>query len=132
MYLKLIRLDCVRLIIDSQKNLVGFGIAVPSMASAQQKAKGKLFPFGFAHLIKALKFNNDVIDLYLVAVHPDYQSKGVNALLFTELIPQFIKNRYKYAESNPELEHNDKVQGQWEYFEREQHKRRRAFKKSII
>jgi GNAT superfamily N-acetyltransferase len=72
-----------------------------------------------------------VIDLYLVGVHPDYQSKGVNALLFTELIPQFIANGYKYAESNPELELNEKVQGQWDYFERRQHKRRRAFVKNI-
>lgn len=131
MYLKLLRLDCVRLIIDSENNVVGFGIAIPSMAKAMQKANGKLFPLGFAHLIKALKCKNDVIDLYLVGVHPDYQSKGVNALLFTELIPQFIKNGYHYAESNPELEHNGKVQGQWEYFERIQHKRRRAFKKNI-
>ncbi|MEG1616067.1 MAG: N-acetyltransferase [Bacteroidales bacterium] len=131
MYLPLVRLDCIRLIIDGENNLVGFGIAIPSLAKAQQKAKGKLFPFGFIHLLKALKGRNDVIDLYLVGVHPEYQSKGVNALLFTELIPQFIENGYSYAESNPELEQNEKVQGQWDYFRREQHKRRRAFHKAI-
>ncbi len=131
MYLGMIRLDCVRIIVDSENNVIGFGIAVPSLSKAQQKAKGKLFPFGFVHMLKALKMSNDVIDLYLVGVHPDYQSKGVNALLFTELIPQFIENGYKFAESNPELEQNEKVQGQWEYFERVQHKRRRAYKKQI-
>ena len=132
MYLPMLRLDCVRLILDKEDNVIGFGIAVPSLAKAQQKAKGSLFPFGFLHMLKALKGKNDVIDLYLVGVHPDYQSKGVNALLFTELIPQFIANGYHYAESNPELEQNEKVQGQWEYFERELHKRRVAYKKALV
>lgn len=131
MYLPLVRLDCVRLILDSDNKVVGFGIAIPSLAKAMQKAKGKLFPVGWYHLMKALRGKNDVIDLYLVAVMPEYQSKGVNALLFTELIPQFIANGYTYAESNPELESNEKVQGQWDYFERVQHKRRRAFRKIL-
>ena len=131
MYLPLLRLDCVRLIIDKEDNVIGFGVAIPSLSKALQKAQGNLLPFGWYHLLKALHCKNDVIDLYLVGVHPDYQSKGVNALLFTELIPQFIANGYKYAESNPELELNEKVQGQWDYFERRQHKRRRAFVKEI-
>ena len=125
LYLPMLRLDCVRLILDADDEVVGFGISIPSLAKAQQKAKGKLFPFGFVHMLKALKGKNDVIDLYLVGVHPEYQSKGVNALLFTELIPQYIANGYKYAESNPELESNEKIQGQWDYFKREQHKKRR-------
>ena len=124
-------LDCIRLILDKDVNVIGFGISIPSLAKALQKSKGKLFPFGFIHLLKALKCKNNVVDLYLVGVHPDYQSKGVNALLFTELIPQYIANGYEYAESNPELEINEKVQGQWDYFKREQHKKRRAYKKNI-
>lgn len=131
MYLPMVRLDCVRVILDTDKKVIGFGIAIPSLAKALQKTQGRLFPFGWYHLLKALRGKNDVIDLYLVGVHPDYQSKGVNALLFTELIPQFIANGYKYAESNPELEMNEKVQGQWDYFERKQHKRRRAFHKRL-
>lgn len=131
MYLPMVRLDCVRIILDGEKNVIGFGIAIPSLSRALQKSQGKLLPFGFIHLLKALKGRNDVIDLYLIGVHPEYQSKGVNALLFTELIPQFIENGYHYAESNPELESNEKVQGQWDYFKREQHKRRRAFRKEI-
>lgn len=131
MYLPMVRLDCVRVILDSDKKVIGFGIAIPSLTKALQKSKGKLFPFGWYHMLKALRGKNDVIDLYLVGVHPEYQSKGVNALLFTELIPQFIANGYKYAESNPELEMNEKVQGQWDYFERKQHKRRRAFHKHL-
>ena len=69
--------------------------------------------------------------MLLVAVHPDYQSKGVNALLFADLIPIFNQNGYTYAESNPELEDNNKVQAQWQYFEREQHRRRRAYSKKL-
>ncbi|MEG0993250.1 MAG: N-acetyltransferase [Bacteroidales bacterium] len=131
MYLPLVRLDCVRVILDGDNKVIGFGIAIPSLSKALQESGGKLFPFGWYHMLKALRGKNDVIDLYLVGVHPDYQSKGVNALLFTELIPQFIANGYHYAESNPELEMNEKVQGQWDYFERKQHKRRRAYHKII-
>ena len=90
-----------------------------------------MFPFGWWHMIKALRGKNDIVDLMLVAIKPEYQSKGVNALLFTELIPAFIGNGYDFAESNPELEVNQKVQSQWQYFDTTQHKRRRAFKKSI-
>lgn len=131
MYIGLLRLDNVTLIANENDELVGVGIAVPSLTKALQKARGKLFPFGFYHLLKALKGKNDVVDLLLVAIRPDYQSKGVNALLFADLIPVFIKNGYKYAESNPELEYNGKVQSQWQYFDYVQHKRRRAFIKKL-
>ena len=86
---------------------------------------------GMAMTVKALRGKNEVVDLMLVAIKPEYQSKGVNALLFTELIPAFNGNGYVYAESNPELELNQKVQSQWQYFDTVQHKRRRAFKKKI-
>lgn len=131
MYISVLRLDNVTLITDQDDELVGVGVAVPSMAKALQKSKGKMFPTGFYHLLRALKGQNDVVDLLLVAVRPDYQNKGVNALLFSDLIPVFVKNKYKYAESNPELEINGKVQSQWQYFNYEQHKRRRAFIKQL-
>ena len=92
---------------------------------------GRLFHLGFNTPHKAPNAKHDGVDLLLVAVRPDYQSKGVNALLFSDLIPVFIQNGYKYAESNPELEMNEKVQSQWQYFERQQHKRRRAYTKKI-
>ena len=131
MYLPMVRLENVTLIINEKKELIGVGIAIPSMTKAMQKAKGKLFPFGFIHLLKALRGKNDVVDLLLVAIRPDYQNTGANALLFSDLIPVFIKNGYKYAESNPELEENGKVQSQWQYFENIQHKRRRAYLKKL-
>ena len=131
MYLGLIRLDNIAVVVDDNDELVAFGISMPSMSVALKKAKGKLFPVGWYYLLKALKGKVDVVDLYLVAVRPDYQSKGVNALLFTDLIPSYIRNGYKYAESNVELEGNESVQKQWEYFERKLHRRRRAWKKSF-
>ena len=131
MYIPLLRLENLTLITAENDELVGLGIAIPSLSRALQKARGRLFPFGFIPLLKALKGKNDVVDLMLVAIRPDYQSKGVNALLFSDLIPVFIKNGYGYAESNPELEVNEKVQLQWQYFNRTQHKRRRAYLKKL-
>lgn len=130
-YLGMLQLDNVCLIVDKDAKLIGVGISVPSFAKALQKNRGRLFPFGWVPMLKPLKGKVDVVDLLLVAVDPEYQGKGVNALLFTELIPSFQKNGYKYAESNPEMESNDNVQKQWEYFERRQHKRRRCFRKEI-
>ena len=131
MYIPVLRLDNISLIVDKDKKLIGVGIAMPSMSKALIKCRGRMFPFGWIHLLKALRGQNDVVDLLLVAVKPEYQSKGVNSLLFTDLIPCFIKNGYKFAESNPELELNQKVQSQWGYFETRQHKRRRAYRKPL-
>lgn len=130
-YLGLLNLDLLTAIVDKDNKLVGIGISIPSMSRALQKSKGKYFPFGWWHLLKGLKGKNDRVDLLLVAVKPEYQNKGVNALLFQDLIPYYNKYGYKYAESNLELETNNKVQGQWDYFNNRQHRRRRAFYKNL-
>ena len=102
-------------------------------AEALQKAKGKMLPFGWFHLLKALFIKKPkVLDLLLVGVKPEYQSKGVNALLFYDLVPVYQQMGFKYGESNPELEMNKKVQAQWGAFEAVQHKRRRAYKKMLV
>ena len=131
MYVPILRLENVCLITEESGELIGVGITLPSMSKALQKSRGKMFPFGWWHMLKALRGKNNIIDLMLVAIKPEYQSKGVNALLFTELIPAFIKNGYEFAETNPELEVNQKVQSQWQYFDTTQHKRRRAYKKTL-
>ena len=133
MYIPLIDLRMITLITDAEDKLICVGISMPSFTRALQKAKGSLFPFGWYHLAKILflKKYPDTLDLMLVAVKPEYQNKGVNALLFTDLIPVYMNLGFKYVETNVELESNNKVQAQWEYFERKQHKRRRCFKKSI-
>lgn len=133
MFLPILDLRMVTLVVDSEDNVIATGISMPSLSEALQKAKGRLLPFGWYHLMKVIfmKKYPKVLDLLLVAVKPEYQNKGVNALLFYDLIPVYQKLGYEYAESNPELELNDKVQAQWEYFKTEQHKRRRCFKKSL-
>ncbi len=131
LYLPILKLENVCVIVDKADKLVGIGISMPSMSKALQKSKGRLFPTGWIHLLKAMYGHNDTVDLLLVAVSPEYQSKGVNALLFTDLLPVYIKNGYRWAESNPELADNENVQQQWKFFERRQHRRRVAFRRDI-
>ncbi len=130
-YIGVLRLEDVTLIVDKDEKLVALGISMPSMSEALRKSRGKLFPFGWYHLLRAIKGHTDVVDLLLVAVKPEYQRKGVNALIFNDLIPRYNAHGYKFAESNVELEGNESVQKQWEYFERRQHRRRRAWKKAL-
>ena len=131
MYLGILKLDYVSVIVDRENKLVGVGISMPSLSRALQKSRGRLFPLGWARLLKAIKGKNDVVDLMLVAIKPEYQGKGVNALLFSDLLPLYIRDGLKFAESNLELEDNSGVQGQWQYFERRQHRRRRAYRKQL-
>lgn len=131
MYLPMIPLEYVSVIVDREGKLVGVGISIPSLSKALQSSKGRLFPFGWWKLLRAMKGQNDIVDLMLIAVKQEYQSKGVNALLFTDLLPMFIRHKHKWAESNLELEGNLSVQQQWQYFERRLHRRRAAFRKNI-
>lgn len=132
MYLPILDLDMVTLVTDAEGELVAVGISMPSLSEALQKAKGKFFPFGWFHLLKALFWKHpDTLDLLLVAVKPEYRNKGVNGLLFSDLIKVYNQKGYVWAESNPELEMNEAVQRQWDYFEHTQHKRRRAYKKAL-
>jgi GNAT superfamily N-acetyltransferase len=129
-YLNFLRLDTICIVVNENDDVVGLGISIPSLTYALQKAKGRIFPTGWFHLLKAL-LKNDTIDLYLMAIHPDYQNKGVNSLMFAYLMPNYVKNGYRYAESNPELETNIKISAQWDSFEYAQHKRRRVFIKHL-
>lgn len=130
-YLGFLRLDCVSVVVDANDDLVAVGISMPSLSKALQKSKGKMFPFGWYHILKAINGRNDVIDLLLIAVKKEYQRRGVNALLFADLIPIYNKYGFRFAESNIELEGNESVQLQWQYFNYRQHRRRRAWTKSI-
>lgn len=131
LYIPVLRLRDVSIIVDADDRLVAVGISMPSLSKALRAGNGRLFPFGWYHLLRAIKGHSDVVDLLLVAVKPEYQNKGVNALLFSDLLPGYIENGYKFAESNLELEGNESVQKQWEYFERRQHRRRRAYRKEL-
>ncbi|HCO67722.1 MAG TPA: hypothetical protein DIT04_08225 [Dysgonomonas sp.] len=133
MYVPLLRWDVVSIIVQEDTDeVVGFGIGIPSLALALQKSRGKLFPTGWYHLIKALKGkNNKVLDLLLMGVSPDYQGKGVNALIFNDFIPSAHKSGFRFAETNPELEMNNKISAQWDGFNAEHHKTRRAYRKKL-
>lgn len=132
MYVPVLDLRMVSIVENEQNEIVAVGISMASLSEALQKAKGRLFPFGWYYLLKALLWKRPkMLDLLLVGVRPDYQNKGVNALLFTDLIPVYQQLGFEYAESNPELELNEKVQNQWQYFKTEQHKRRRCYKATI-
>ena len=124
-------LDHISLIVDEQETLIGVGISIPSLSKALIKGRGRLLPMGWWHLLQAFRGHTNIVDLMLVAVKPEYQNKGANALLFTDLIPVFQRRGYEWAESNPELEQNNKVLSQWEYFETDHNKRRRAYTKEI-
>ena len=131
MYLGLLRLDYVSLVVDASDRLIGVGVTIPSLSAALRKSGGKLLPLGWWHLLRAMKGHNDVVDLMLIAVRPEYQSKGVNSLFFYDLLNLYIRDGVKFAETNLELEENLNVQSQWEYFERRLHRRRRAFRKQL-
>ena len=131
-YLPILDLEMVTLIENEENEIVGVGISMASLSTALQRAKGKLFPFGWFYLLKSLYIKRPpILDLLLVAVKPEYQNKGVNALLFADLIPIYIKKGFKWGETNPELEVNEKVQSQWQYLDGKIHKRRRCYSKQI-
>jgi hypothetical protein len=117
-------------IVLSGEEVVAFGITMPSISKALQKSNGRLFPFGFIRILLALRKNN-VVDLMLIAVKPDLQNKGINSIMFDELIPKFIEDGIDYVETNSEMESNVKVQSQWKFFEPRLTKRKRSYVKEL-
>ena len=117
MWMPLVYFDFVTGIVDGNKNneLIGIAITIPSLADAVKKCRrGRLFPFGWWHVIRALKFaKTSIVDLMLIAIKPEYRSKGANALVFSDLIPIYQKYGIKWGESQVEMETNEKVQSQW-------------------
>lgn len=127
-YISFADMSLIPLIYNSENELIGCALMIPSLARAMLKTRGKLFPFGWWHLVKALYLkHDDTIEFLLIAIRPDYQSKGVNSLIVTSLFPVFQKKGFKFAETNCELEDNHKVLNFWNSFEHEVHKRRRAY-----
>ncbi len=125
-----INVDYVSIVLDSDEQVVGFGVALPSIAKAMQKANGSLFPLGWMHILKALK-QNDTIDLLLIAIEEKYKNKGVNAMIFDKFAKGITKNGIKFIESTRELEDNTSVQNLWRYLEHDLTKRARTYVKTI-
>lgn len=135
MYFPLADLDLVTVIEDGNKDnqLAGLGITIPSLSHALQKCRrGRLFPFGWWHLLRAIKFHKtDGVDLLLMGFLPEYRSKGANALLFADLIPRYVNYRFKWGETQVEMESNEGVQSQWGPLDPINHKKRRCYRRSL-
>jgi len=125
-FLGFVNPDFVKIVVDADNKIAAFSLAMPSLSKAMQKSKGRLFPFGFLHILKAIHYN-DVLDLYLIAVKPEYQNSGINGLMLNSVMQTAKKYGMSYAETGPMLESNLKVQGQWKFFEVKQHRRRRIW-----
>lgn len=117
-------------VVDEQGKLVGFQISMPSLSRAFQRARGRLFPFGFYHIYRAIK-RPEIVDLLLVGVVPEYRNKGVNAFFLNDITRTCIARNIKYGESNGMLEDNFKILNFTRYYEVEQHKKRRIYAKSL-
>lgn len=135
MYFPFADLNLVTVIEDGNKDnqLAGLGITIPSLSRALQKCRrGRLFPFGWWHLLRAIKFHKtDGVDLLLMGFLPEYRSKGANALLFADLIPRYVNYGFKWGETQVEMESNEGVQSQWGPLDPINHKKRRCYRRSL-
>mgnify|MGYP000612574872 CR=1 FL=1 len=129
-YISFINPEYIKFVVDKNDNLVAFAIVMPSFSAALQKAKGKLFPFGFWHLLQARKNSKDVL-FYLIGVHPDYQNKGVHAILFKEMHTTFTEKGIQNCIRTPELADNRAIQLLWKNFNPVIHCRRKTFRKNL-
>ena len=131
-YLPFLDLRLLAVVENEQNEPIAVGITMGSLSYALQKAHGKLFPFGWWHLLKAVYFKPaPVLDMLLIGVLPEYQNKGVNALLFAEIIPVAQKMGFVWAETHVQLEENEKSQTQWSHLDCSIHKRRRCWRKNL-
>lgn len=129
-YISFINPEYIKFVVDEQDELVAFAIVMPSFSQALQKAKGKLFPTGVFHLLKAKKQSKDVI-FYLIGIHPDYQNRGVTAVIFNEYYKTFLKRGIVNCIRTPELEENTAIRQIWKHFDPVTHKRRRTYRKAL-
>lgn len=129
-YFSFVDKDLLQLAVNENNEAIGFMITMPNLSRAFQKARGRLLPFGWYYILQALK-KFEILDFYLAGVKNKYRGYGVDLLMVLEIVQAALDKGASYAESNPELESNKKVQAQWKYFNPTQHKRRRIFKKAI-
>ena len=129
-YISFINPEFIKFVVDKNNRLIAFAIVMPSFSEALQKAKGKLFPFGLFYLLNARKHAKDVT-FYLIGVHPEYQNKGVHAIIFDQYTKTFAPLGIENCIRTPELEDNEAIRKLWEKFDPVTHKRRRTYKKEI-
>lgn len=130
-YIPVVNLDYICSIKDNTDKIIGFGVLVPSIAKALKSSNGKMLPLGVFRLLKALNGKNDTLEMFFVAVDPEYQSQGLPAILINTLSKKIIENGVRYCETGPMLETNTAVHSMWRHFDKRQHRRRRCYKKAI-
>ena len=126
-YISFINPEYIKFILDKEDNMVAFSIVMPSFSRALQKANGKLFPFGFYHLLQAKKHSKEVL-FYLIGIDPEYQSKGVTAIIFDEYYKVFSEKGITECIRTPELEDNHAIHNMWKNFNPVTFKRRRTYR----
>lgn len=129
-YISFINPEYIKFVVDKEDTLVAFAIVMPSFSEALQKAKGKLFPFGLFHLLRARKHSKDVI-FYLIGIQPAYQNKGVTAIIFNEYSKTFKEKKIEMCYRTPELADNTAIQQIWKHFDPVVYKRRRTYRKPL-
>jgi GNAT superfamily N-acetyltransferase len=131
-YIKIADMNLITAVMDGDE-MIGFGVTFPSFSRALQKTRdGRLFPFGWWQLLRILKWHKtDTVDLLLIGVLPEYRQKGANSLIFNDLIQQFQRYGFRYAEAMPQMEGNEAVRSQWQYLESRQHRRHRCYRKDL-
>ncbi|WP_158980756.1 MULTISPECIES: GTP cyclohydrolase [unclassified Flavobacterium] len=129
-YISFINPEFIKFVEDKDHNIVAFSIVMPDFAEALQKSKGKLFPFGFLHMLKARKQSKNVI-FYLIGVLPEYQNKAVTAILFKECYETFKEKGILNCFRTPELADNVAIQNLWKHFDPQVHKKRCTFRAEL-
>ena len=129
-YFSFIHPDYITCIKDKNDKLIAFSVVMPSFSKALKKANGKIFPTGWWHILKAQKKAN-LAAFYLIGIDPEYQGKGVTAIIFEEMQYLFNSKGIEMVETNPELKENTAVQLLWKDYSPEQHKERSTFKKDL-
>ncbi len=130
-YIPILNKDFVAVIVDADDHVAGFAFCVPTLSRAFQKARGRLFPFGFIHILKALR-KTDTIDALMIGVLPEYQGKGASVLIFKYLLDSCHKYGVTRMMANPQLENNHKVQNVFnDIFVTHEFQRRRSYVKEL-
>ena len=129
-FISFVNPEYIKFVVDKDDKLIGFAIVMPAFSKALQKIKGKLFPFGFRHILHAKKHSKDVI-FYLIGIHPDYQNKGVHAVIFNEYYNTFTEKGIQNCFRTPELEDNYAIHQIWKHFDPEVYKRRKTYRKNL-
>ncbi len=129
-FMLIIDMRFVVTVLDENDSVVAFGVAFPSLSASVQKSKGRLFPFGVFRILHQIKHIKN-IDFGLIAIHPEYQNKGVNSIILNGLFETMVDNNIEYADTNLMLEYNNRIQSQWDVFDHVQNKKRRCYVKKI-